>query len=322
MNSYLSGFASQIDAFVAFRKASNLWNEESYGKNIQYFDRFCAKNYSGMPLTQEMIDTWCRKRDTETNTSCDTRIMVVRAFVSYLQGRKMTDAVPPQRLKPDAKKYIPHAFSEDELQRFFSECDCVVSNRPEMKYRMKEIVCPAFFRLLYSSGIRTTEARLLERKDIDLSHGVINVRHSKGCDQHYIALHESMTSILLQYDAAAEKIRPNRFYFFESPMGKYYSRQWVTQTFKELWEKANGTGSNAVAYALRHHYAVTNINSWDEDIFSFGERLNSLSKSMGHKCAESTVYYYSMVPCLADILLDKTEAGLNEILPEVPCGKV
>jgi hypothetical protein len=131
-----------------------------------------------------------------------------------------------------------------------------------------------------------------------------------------------MTSILLQYDAAAEKIRPNRFYFFESPMGKYYSRQWVTQTFKELWEKANGTGSNAVAYALRHHYAVTNINSWDEDIFSFGERLNSLSKSMGHKCVESTVYYYSMVPCLADILLDKTEAGLNEILPEVPCGKV
>ena len=87
MNSYLSGFASQIDAFVAFRKASNLWNEESYGKNIQYFDRFCAKNYSGMPLTQEMIDTWCRKRDTETNTSCDTRIMVVRAFVSYLQTR-------------------------------------------------------------------------------------------------------------------------------------------------------------------------------------------------------------------------------------------
>jgi site-specific recombinase XerD len=70
---------------------------------------------------------------------------------------------------------------------------------------MKEIVCPAFFRLLYSSGIRTTEARLLEREDIDLSHGVINVRHSKGYDQHYIALHESMTSILLQYDAAAEK---------------------------------------------------------------------------------------------------------------------
>ena len=35
MNSYLSGFASQIDAFVAFRKASNLWNEESYGKNIE-----------------------------------------------------------------------------------------------------------------------------------------------------------------------------------------------------------------------------------------------------------------------------------------------
>ena len=44
MNSYLSGFASQIDAFVAFRKASNLWNEESYGKNIQFWHAADTRN--------------------------------------------------------------------------------------------------------------------------------------------------------------------------------------------------------------------------------------------------------------------------------------
>ena len=225
---------------------------------------------------------------------------------------------PPPPLRNCGSTYIPHAFKKDELEKFFRECDAVVSRRPEAKYRMKELVCPVFFRLLYSSGIRTTEARYLKREDVDLVHGVLNIRKSKGKGQHYAALHESMTQLLAEYDHAAEKLRPGREYFFETPNGGCYSRQWVTGMFQSLWEKANGTGSNAVAYALRHNYAVTNINSWPEDPFEFNARLHYLSKSMGHSCIESTLHYYSIVPRLADILREKTERGMDAILPEVP----
>lgn len=126
---------------------------------------------------------------------------------------------------------------------------------------MKEIVCFVFFRLLYSSGIRTTETCYLKREDVDLVHGVLNIRKSKENSQHYAALHESMAQLLAQHDCAAEKLRSGREYFFEMPNGGCYSRQWVTGMFQSLWEKANGTRSNAVAYALRHNYAVMNINS-------------------------------------------------------------
>ena len=189
--------------------------------------------------------------------------------------------------------------------------------RPELKYKMKKITCPVFFRLLYSSGIRTTEARYLKREDVDLEHGVLNIRKTKGYDQHYVALHESMTKLLKQYDKAADSIRLDRTYFFETPNGKFYSRQWVTQTFQCLWEKANGKQNRAVAYDLRHNYAVVNINRWADDIFEFGQKLHYLSKSMGHRSIESTLYYYSITPCLADILLKKTEKSFNELLPEV-----
>ena len=89
-------------------------------------------------------------------------------------------------------------------------------------------------------------------------HGVLNIRKSKGYDQHYVALHKSMTELLKQYDKVAETIRPDRTYFFETPNGKYYSRQWVTQTFQCLWEKANGKHNKAVAYDLRYpnHYKI------------------------------------------------------------------
>ena len=72
-----------------------------------------------------------------------------------------------------------------------------------------------------------------------------------------------------------------------------------------------------IPYDIRHHYAVENISSWEDDSFTFSERLHCLSKSMGHRHIKSTLYYYSIVPRLADKIQAKTEEGFNEIVPEV-----
>ena len=227
MNSYMSGFADLLEKYESYQKASGSWSENANGLNIKYFDRYCALHYPGQPLCQEMVDEWCRKRETETNASCFTRTGGIRSFIHYLRERGLTTVEPTLPPKPEGRTYIPHSFTEDELRRFFHECDRIIPLRPELKYKMKKITCPVFFRLLYSSGIRTTEARYLKREDVDLEHGVLNIRKTKGYDQHYVALHESMTKLLKQYDNAAESIRPDRTYFFEIPNGKFYSRQWV-----------------------------------------------------------------------------------------------
>lgn len=221
MSRYISGFSDLIVQYADYQKASGGWGTERTGRrlNIEYFDRYCSENYPGQPLSQEMVDSWCRKRETETNTSCNTRTGGIRSFIRYLRERGLTEVEPPPSLKNCGNTYIPHAFNKDELARFFIECDAVVSRRPEAKYRMKELVCPVFFRLLYSSGIRTTEARYLKREDADLVHGVLNIRKSKGNSQHYVALHESMAQLLIKYDRAAEKLRPGREYFFEPANG-------------------------------------------------------------------------------------------------------
>ncbi|MCM1141471.1 MAG: tyrosine-type recombinase/integrase [Muribaculum sp.] len=65
---------------------------------------------------------------------------------------------------------------------------------------MLRLELPVFFRLLYSSGMRTTEARLLERRDVNLQNGVITIRHTKSLDEHRVALHETMRNALAAYD--------------------------------------------------------------------------------------------------------------------------
>lgn len=318
MSLYRSGVAHYIEKFISYRKASGSWNEPAYGLNIKLFDHFCADHYpDNTDLCQEMLNTWCAQRETENNRSCYTRTLVIREFVDYLQKRGLTDVTPVIPPKPEKKKYIPHAFSEEELTRFFYGCDSIIPYMGRRASKLRKLTCPVFFRLLFSSGIRTTEARYLQREDVDLEHGVLNIQQSKGYDQHYVALHDSMTELLKRYDQAADILQPSRTYFFESTKGHYYSRDWVEDNFNSLWSKANGTGSKVVAYDLRHNYAIANINSWADDSFEFSDKLHCLSKSMGHRWIESTLYYYSIVPRLADTLQKKTETGFNAIVPEV-----
>ena len=321
MRDYISVFSNLLAEFTHYRAATGVWNS-SYETNLQTFDRFCAEQYPGMPLSQEMVDIWCLPKETELNNSCRSRTFVVHDFVNYLRERGWTDLVDPPLPKLEIRQYIPHAFTEEELTRFFHACDHMTFRRPNsLTARSSRITCPVFFRLLYSSGIRTVEARYLKREDVDLSHGILNIRKTKGYHQRYVPLHETMTELLRTYDAAADKLFPGREYFFQSlRKNGYYSSAWVYETFRKLWEKANGkpSGGNdrVIPYALRHHYAAVNINSWQSDTFEFTELLHTLSRAMGHQKLRSTLYYYSIVPRLAQTLQELTETGFNDIVPD------
>lgn len=313
----ISSFLSpQIKNFIHFRRISGNWNESSYEPNLKLFDGYIARNYPGAcTLTQEMADTWCAKRETETNNSCRSRIYVVVSFIKYLRERNITDIGLPEIPRKEKRTYIPHAFTDTELKGFFRECNAlsVYNNNPS--HKLRKIVVPVFFRLLFSSGMRTTEARLLKRDDAGLDNGIVNIRDSKGHDQHYIVLHDSMAKLMRRYDAAADKLIPGRTFFFPSLHDKPHPKGWVVWNFNELWSKVSN--SDATAYELRHNYATHNINNWTDSGFGFEDRLLYLSKSMGHRCIEETKRYFSIVPALSDILKEKTQDSMDNIIPEV-----
>lgn len=118
-----------------------------------------------------------------------------------------------------------------------------------------------------------------------------------------------------RYDVAMTNIFPHRTYFFPSKNDKYHTSRWAWYNFRKLWNEKNT--AYATVYELRHHYAIENINKWIGEGLEFHSKLLYLSKSMGHAYIESTKYYYSLTPGLADILKDKTNDSFNNIIPEV-----
>lgn len=305
-----------IQAFKDFRVAADRWNFIN-DKLMLYFDRHCLKHFPGIDgITQEMIDSWCKQRKSEIASSCYCRTYIIAALAEYLDKRGICKLSSPDLVNPDRHRtYIPHAFTDEELTAFFNECDKEVKESKNQIVAVRRLAASVFFRLIYSTGMRTVEARLLKTENVDLVNGVIDIKKSKGVDQHYVALHESTLELLQNYDQVLQAVFPGRIYFFAFIKDKPFYPEWSPHVFRQIWDRVNNEHANP--YDLRHNYAIRNINSWTDEGFGFSDRFLYLSKSMGHKQLESTKYYYSLIPALADTLAAHSQSGFDDIVPEV-----
>jgi site-specific recombinase XerD len=223
-----------MESFMAYRKTSDNWND-FYEWVLYRFDDYCCDNFpDATALSQEMIDNWCKQRSTESNNTCIARNHAIVALIKYLRARGKTNVNLPTIPRQEPKTHVPHAFTEQEIINFFNACDNIICNNSSILKYARKIILPVQFRLLYSSGIRAVEARLLRTEDVDLQNGVLDIQFSKGYDQHYVALHDSMTGVMRRYDAEISKIYPNRKYFFPSHNGEQQSRHWLSWNFRQI----------------------------------------------------------------------------------------
>lgn len=286
-------------------------------KNLIRFNNFLAKNYPNEGiLTEQMVCGWCDRRQTENNVSRNTRVIPIRNFLKYAVSRGLLDVSVPSVLVQKQSPRDPHIFTEDELALFFQSTTELSFDKREYDKQcvLKRMIVPVYFRLLYSTGMRTNEARELRCEDVDLASGVISIVNTKGHDQHRVALHPSMLELLKRYNAAVEKIMPNRRTFFPTESDTFHAIGWQASVFRSLWSKISPI--DARAYDLRSNYAVRNISSWTYEGPAWFDKLIYLSHSMGHRKIGSTCYYFHLSPSFPITLEEKSGAQLHSILPD------
>ncbi len=316
MHEYKSFLAGVIYKFIDFMVASQHWSE-TYERHLRRFDKYLLSHYPGSTcLSQEMVDGWCHVRVKESINANLARTSVVIAFIRYLQRRGLTDVKEPDRPKPQKCTHIPHTFTVEELTSFFYVCDHISIQANRKDSLIKKLILCVIFRLMYCTGLRPKEARMLTRNSVDLEHGILNITETKGHDQHYVAVHESMVEIIREYDRRMAELVPERTYFFPNGANSYKSKEWLRKNFAMLWKQANPS-THAISYDFRHNYATSNINKWIDTGYDFYDKLYYLSKSMGHCSVEHTKYYYSIVPRMSDIIQDKCGADFDDLVPEV-----
>ena len=316
--SYVSGAAAQIGAFVRNRRAAGALCASNEA-NLHLFDSWCASAYPGAKaLTQGMVDGWCAKRATESANSCRSRCSVIATLVLFLRSRGETDVNPPELPRRTGSSYVPHAFTDDELAAFFAACDSWEPSRrgSEALWLRTKLTPAVVFRLLWSSGIRTCEARLLTRGRVDLDAGVLDIAAGKGGGQRVVALHPSMLKLMRDYDEAMEGAFPGRSYFFPNGTRDCISRGLLNGWFQAIW--GGVSDARATPYMLRHAFCVECINRMVERGTEALDGLEWVSKAMGHSSIDVTIRgYYHIVPSLARLLQERSDPVFDETVPGV-----
>lgn len=311
-------FLEALQEYYNYRKLCGM--KESSTFNITYFYRRSCKIFPGVKnLTQAMIDEWWKKNETENQLSYTNRLYQVLPLLRFIQQRHPeTEYVIRKIPKWKFSQYIPHSFTEEELSRFFNVCDHRKLPANSIQCKLNFLEDPIIYRLLFSTGMRTTEVRLLKRDDVNLSKGTIYIRRdaTKGYRERIIVLHETMIQAMRVYDAAMEKLMPSRNVFFPNQDDAPHGPQWLTWRFKLIWSQA-GNENGVVPYDLRHHFIITNINSWTDKGYGIHDDLVTLSKYVGHSKVQKTYSYYAYVPRLGDEIERRSNSGLDCSIPTI-----
>lgn len=315
---FQSILAPSIEKYKLYCDASGL-RSESRCANIGAFDRFCNENLEkGVPLTQEIVDSWFKIKECEIANSCRSRVYPAVGLLQYMIDRGLTDVDIPRIPDSMPCTYVPHFYSYEELKSFFEACDTIKRQGRQNKQNSinLQLTLPVLFRFMYSTGSRPFEARLLKRTNINLNDGIVSYEKSKKGMQHFTVLHDSVLELISQYDKEIDHYYPDRLYFFPGYKDSTpHTDDWLWKYYKKIWSEVST--EHSVPYDLRHNYAIENINSWSGTVYEQFDKLVYLSKTMGHATLESTRYYYHFSSPLSKLLREKTEKGFNMMFPEV-----
>jgi site-specific recombinase XerD len=166
---------------------------------------------------------------------------------------------------------LPDILSTHEVER-------IIKAVSHVKYRTLLMV-------IYSAGLRVSEATNLCIGDIDGTRMTLHIRCAKGGKDRYVNLSPTVYQALRDY----WKICKFTTYVFPSKnnLSKPLSTHRASQIFKEAKQRAGVTKSGGI-HAMRHAFA-THLLEAGVDIFA-------IKTLLGHASIQSTVRYLDFVP--------------------------
>jgi integrase/recombinase XerD len=265
-------------------------------------------------ITTELALDWARLPADAHPHYWRQRMSVVRGFARHLATIDPASEVPSKDLLPGTRQRLaPHIYTEQEIAALIAAAGRL--SPPLRAARHQTLIG-----LLAVTGMRPGEALALDRRDVDLRHGVVHVRAGKQKKQREVPLHPSAVSALRDY----ARLRDARFpepstpAFFIGARGRRVPRGELNRTFtqlvREIGMESRGARARPRPHDLRHALAVRTLLDWFEAGEDIDRRMALLSAFLGHVDPASTFWYLEAVPELLELISRRLEQ-LPEVLP-------
>lgn len=229
------------------------------------------------------VKSYILDRIRKRNISISAQNQIINAYKIYAEKilnrpKEFLDIPRPKR-----GKRLPGVLSKREVIK-------VIQAPKNLKHKM-------ILMLIYSAGLRVSEAVNILVQDVNTDRRVIHIKGGKGNKDRYVVLAEALLPLLNEY---LEEYKPDRW-LFEGQYAERYSIRSVQNFYSRALSSAD-IGKYATLHTLRHSYATHCLEN--------GHNLKDIQQALGHRSLKTTQIYLHV---RADTI-DRMKSPLDQLM--------
>lgn len=228
----------------------------------------------------------------ESKASAVRKLSAMRTFYRWMEREGLTQSNPfVSLLSPRREKHLPEFFSVAEVRRLLDAPAVYWRKRLEDKLaktsesaRLASLRDTALLEVLYSGGLRISEAVGLNLGDVDLISDIMKIR-GKGKKERFAVLGGPAVRALRAYLRIRISYNPDRkpsAPLFVNQSGTRFTARSFQRNFKEYLIQAD-LPSDMTPHKLRHSFATHLLDA--------GADLRSVQELLGHENLSTTQIY-------------------------------
>ncbi|GHU96281.1 tyrosine recombinase XerD [Spirochaetia bacterium] len=262
---------------IALERRSPL-TAETYGFEIRrFFEWLAGEGLEAASVDAEGVSRYLEFRRTADgidSRSAAKAISALRSFFRFAMDENIRRDNPAAILEiPRRGMHLPEVLSREKVEEILS----VIDTKTPLGLRNR-----AIYELIYSAGLRVSEAVGINVKDLDFAGGIAKVK-GKGNKERLIVFGPEAASWLKRYLAESRPLIAGHRHspaLFIGKSGKRLTRKGIWKNYTRFTAMA-GTGSHL--HTLRHSFAT--------EMLAGGADLRSVQELLGHADLVTTQIY-------------------------------
>ncbi|MCL2805363.1 MAG: tyrosine recombinase [Treponema sp.] len=257
----------------------SLLTKESYRFEIRRFLEYLEDKKTALSDTDTAV--LCdylamrRKEDNIDSRSVAKAISALRSFFRFALDERLVDENPAAILEiPKRKATLPETLDTSAIENLLNLIDV----KSPLGCRDRCI-----FELMYSAGLRVSEAEGLNIKDVDITSGVAKVR-GKGDKERLVLFGKEASGLIRHY---LEISRPQLAGSVNKSQALFIGRRGKRLSRKSIWKNyvkyTSLAGISSHLHTLRHSFATSLLKG--------GADLRTVQELLGHTNLSTTQIY-------------------------------
>lgn len=325
---YQSVLAPYMNGLLKIKQAASIGSRRLKWIFLE-FDKFFVENsIEDLYITREVISQWRETRINDCERTIYAKYSAWSQLTRYMNRQGIQCHVPqlPKESTTD-RGFTPYIFTREQIEDIFRVIDATVMGDRHMDTSL--LAMPALFRLLYSTGLRISEALSIRNSDLRLEEGYIVIRKTKNGHERIAPVCETLKTVLTQYLHYRDMMpvngidHPSAFLFVKAdgrPFASNAAYCWFKKTLSKCGIKHVGNHHGPRQHDLRHTAACHALMQMSEKGTDLYAALPILCAFMGHRSLSATEQYVRLTAEMYPELASKTNPINAFVYPKTPGG--